>query len=105
MEFSLDFKGGKCYKVETPNTKKNSSTNNSGKDSNNNMNSEDSKTLKEKMKENAEICEMVGNKSAFVVCRKEFGNLDWKNGNHTEKVVKYRKMNIFNVKNMTFFYM
>ncbi len=89
MEFSLDFKGGKCYKVESNKPKTSQSSNNSNtllssapagsskstlasssasspavasssKDSNNNV--------KEKFKENAEISDMVGSKNAFIVC-------------------------------------
>lgn len=81
----MDFKGGKCYKVETsPPAKKSllssasvvSGGGESGagnnKDSNNNTPSKDNKErekiLKEKEKERAEIVELVGsNKSALVV--------------------------------------
>jgi len=69
LEFFVDFKGGKCYKVM--NVRKSSNANNNSviginsKDSNNNVNS---KASKEKEKEKAEIIDMVGNsKSAFVV--------------------------------------
>ena len=67
MEFFVDFKGGKCYKVT--NVRKSSNANvisgSNSKDNNNNVNS---KASKEKEKEKAEIIDLVGNsKSAFVV--------------------------------------
>lgn len=72
LEFFVDFKGGKCYKIET-NLKKSSDSsnqNNSGvnKDNNNNVNKDKEKSLKEKEKERIELVELIGpNKSAFIV--------------------------------------
>lgn len=64
MEFSLDFKGGKCYKIENQKSKL---TNNSKDTNNNNNNGDESKISKEKNKENAEIAELVGTRNAFII--------------------------------------
>jgi hypothetical protein len=82
LEFFVDFKGGKCFKVDHVQLKKNSQdsqSNNStthvaasaatnSKDNNNNINKEKDKNLKEKEKEKSELLELVGsNKHAFIV--------------------------------------
>lgn len=60
LELMLDFKGGKCFKVDKSPIRKNSDYNSNSKDSNNNF--------KEREKERMELVELIGlSKYAFIV--------------------------------------